>query len=243
MIAYIGNGYYCYTDSTAMLLASIGETIPSSKIEVLTGVGLGAFWIEEETLLELCSLSTAPDRGISKALEILGFEYTERSSQAAGPAPFDQLRADLAKSPVALGPIDMGYLSYNPNCGNLAGVDHYVLAYRMDEQKIHLHDPVGFPHVSLLLDQLELAWKAERIDYRRGHYRCWTSPKRIQHPTEEEIYNQAVQYFTSCYQFKFDTPPLSEWLRGREAIFACANCIRNEKLSQKSKGFLIHITD
>lgn len=42
MIPYIGNALYCFADSTAMLLASIGENISSSRIEVLTGVGLGA---------------------------------------------------------------------------------------------------------------------------------------------------------------------------------------------------------
>jgi hypothetical protein len=238
MITYIGNGYYCYTDSTAMLLASIGEIIPSSRIEVLTGVGLWAFWNEADTMLWFCSLATTPDRGISKALAMLGFEYTERSSQASDPAPFDQLRADLAKTPVALGPIDMGYLRYNPNCENLSGVDHYVLAYHMDEQEIYLHDPIGFPHVALSLEQLELAWKAEQIDYRRGAYRYWTAPKRVRHPTAEEVYNQAVQYFTACYRFKFDTPPLSEWLCGRDAILAGADCIRNGILAPKSAGFL-----
>jgi hypothetical protein len=239
MMTYIGNGYYCYTDSTAMLLASIGETIPSARIEVLTGVGIGAFWNEVDAMLWFCSLATTPDRGISKALAMLGFEYTERSRQASDPVPFDQLRADLAKSPVALGPIDMGYLRYNPSCGKLAGVDHYVLAYHMDAQEISLHDPIGFPHVVLPLEQLELAWKAEQIDYRRGAYRCWTFPKRVRQPSAEEIYNQAMQYFTACYRFKFDTSPLNAWPTGRDAILAGADCIRNGTLAPKSAGFLV----
>jgi len=39
MVPYIGNGPYCYANATAMLLASIGENVPPSQIEVLTGQG------------------------------------------------------------------------------------------------------------------------------------------------------------------------------------------------------------
>ena len=35
--------WYCYANSTAMLLASAGETVSPRLIEVLSGVGLGAF--------------------------------------------------------------------------------------------------------------------------------------------------------------------------------------------------------
>ncbi len=46
MISYIGNGDYCYANAAAMLLAANSENIAPSRIEVLGGVGLGAFWIE-----------------------------------------------------------------------------------------------------------------------------------------------------------------------------------------------------
>ena len=43
-LAYIGNGHYCYANVTAMLLASVGETVPPGQVEVLSGAGLGAAW-------------------------------------------------------------------------------------------------------------------------------------------------------------------------------------------------------
>lgn len=47
----------------------------------------------------------------------------------------------------------MGYLSYNPNHEFLAEADHFVLAYGMDDDVVHLYDPEGFPHVSLHRDR------------------------------------------------------------------------------------------
>ncbi|MEK6960815.1 MAG: hypothetical protein AABX47_06580, partial [Nanoarchaeota archaeon] len=43
---YIGNGAYCYANCIAMLLDSIGEDISPGTAEVLSGVGIGAFWDE-----------------------------------------------------------------------------------------------------------------------------------------------------------------------------------------------------
>lgn len=240
MIPYIGNGPYCYANATSMLLATLGENISPSRIEVLTGVGLGAFWLEDAKLIFFSNLGTAPDVGISKALELLGFEYTENSRQESEPAPFEELRTDLAKSPAILGPLDMGYLSYNPNHEYLAGADHFVLAYGMDEQEIHLHDPEGFPHVSLPLDQLKLAWKAERIPYRRGFYRYWTSPKRVHHPTEEEIYNRALRFFKTCYQETDDFAAHEGWIIGGDAILTCADYVRRGEVSPQLRGHLVH---
>lgn len=227
MIPYIGNALYCFADSTSMLLASIGENISPSHIEVLTGVGLGAWWREEAKMILFSN--TPPDIGISEALRLLGFEYTEKSRQEAEPVPLEELRADLVQSPALLGPLDMGYLSYIP--WETGPADHYVLAYAVDGSEIHLHDPLGFPHVSLRLDQLGLAWKAERIDYGRGHYRYWTSPERIHQPTEQEVYDRALQYFRSCYQYADGLAARENWTIGREAIVACADHVRGGKVS------------
>ena len=96
MISYIGNGDYCYANATAMLLAANGEKIAPSRIEVLCGVGLGAFWIEGADLIFFSGLATPPDKGISQALILLGFGCTEKWSQEATPPPFEGLRSDLA---------------------------------------------------------------------------------------------------------------------------------------------------
>ena len=65
MLAYIGNGPYCYANSASMLLESAGESIEPRLIEVLSGVGLGACWIAESQTLFLSGWTSVPDVGVS----------------------------------------------------------------------------------------------------------------------------------------------------------------------------------
>ena len=146
---YFGNGPYCYSNATSMLLSNIGEDIPPWKIEVFTGVGLGAFWLPHEKLLFFSSIANPPDKGISRALNILGFSFKETSSERAGSPPFEQLNSDLSSSPAVLGPLDMGYLTHNPLHKRMKGPDHFVLAYATDDKGVSIHDPEGFPSVKL----------------------------------------------------------------------------------------------
>ena len=239
-VPYVGNGAYCYANSTAMLLSAIGETTSPSRIEVLSGVGLGSCLEKESSLVYFSNLTGMPDIGISKALDILGFSYVEKASQEAEPDPFEELSEILVKSPVLLGPLDMSYLSYNPRRPSATGIDHYILALGIDSREIHLHDPAGFPHVSISLEQLKPAWKAESISYRRNFYRYWASPKRIEEPTEEKIYNQALRFFKSIYQESENEATGEKWIIGREAILTCARRIRLNIASQDEIDQLTH---
>lgn len=47
---YIGKAEYCYSNSAAMLLASISENIKPETIEVSAGTGLGAFLVKNANL-------------------------------------------------------------------------------------------------------------------------------------------------------------------------------------------------
>ena len=90
---YIGNGAYCYANSTSMLLASIGENISPSKIEVLSAVGLGAFLLKNTNLLFFGW--EVPDNGIDNALKILGFEPSRKNTSKSKQPPFNKLRKYL----------------------------------------------------------------------------------------------------------------------------------------------------
>lgn len=71
---YIGNGHYCYSNSAAMFLLSIGEHVSPQMFEVLTGVGLGAMLENGKTLF--LSMKD-PDDGINCAFNILGIDADE----------------------------------------------------------------------------------------------------------------------------------------------------------------------
>ena len=99
--------------------------------------------------------------------------------------------------------------------------------------------------MSLPLEQLELAWKAERIAYRRGSYQYWTSPTRAHHPSAEEIYEQALQSFRAGYGRAETKAARIHWSVGRDAILACANHVRGGNVSpgeaSRMQGFTFHL--
>lgn len=237
-IKYIGKAEYCYANSTAMLLASIGENISPSKIEVLSGVGLGVFLDENSNSLFFSNLCAKPDEGVSRALAILGFSYDERNVDTPDNPPFEKLKEVLALGPAILGPLDLGLLVYNPSSTGATGADHFVLAYAMDDERVYLNDPYGFPQVSLTFDQLKEAWQAEKILYKRGYYRFWFNPKRIKSPTENQIYESAMRSFSEIYKASREKATRDKRLIGSEAILHEAGRIRQGIATPDEIGFL-----
>lgn len=240
ILRYIGNGPYCYANATAMLLSAIGVDIQPKLIEVLSGVGLGAVLLGQSRLLYFNTYSGAPDRGISQALKILGFDITEKSYSGDDDDPFPELEKSMKMSPVVLGPLDMGYLNYNPSFGSLYGVDHFVLVYALDAQEAYLHDPAGFPYISLSREQLKKAWQARAIGYRRDYYRSWSDPKRISQPSDKEIYKSACEFFRQLYQEDASLLKRGELIIGPAAILAVAKKVWSVGLSDFDVDHLAH---
>ena len=209
-----------------MLLSSMGETVSPSLIESLTGMGLGAQWRPQENLIFFDMSST--DRGINMALELLGFTYDEHAYAADAALPLEDLRSTLANGPAVIGPLDMGCLSYIPGHKFMHGSDHYVLALAIENGALRVHDPNGWPHALLPRDDLEGAWRAEAIAYRRGAFRNWSSPARRTRPTDQELYDSALADFRTLYTNARQgnaSALASASAIGAEAILAAANVI------------------
>lgn len=243
MTRYTGNGAYCYANSAAMLLTAAGEPSSPRLIEVLSGVGLGASLQHGSATPFFSNLHAAPDAGLSKALELLGYRFVERAVGDDAPAPIDELRELLAQGPAVLGPVDMGYLDYLPDHANLAGVDHFVLARAIDGDNVLLHDPAGYPYVSIAREQLALAWRAERIPYHRGAFRMWTAPRRERRPDDDELWAQACEYFALCYRESeaiVAEQRYGAWLGGSDAIRALAEHAAAGDVSRATRGHLVY---
>jgi len=239
-IPYIGNGAYCYANSTSMLLASVGENVSPSIIEVLTGVGLSASLKRKGGFLYFNNQALLPDLGIAKALEILGFDSKVKVFDNPDQDPFEKLKDDLKKSVAVLGPLDMVYLVYNPRHKYLKGADHFVLAYKMEDDIVYLHDPAGFPHVFISVKDLEKAWKAEKVSYRKDYYRYITSPKRKERPTKDEIYRRAIDFFKSIYQDGERNSNPNIWLIGQDAIAQTAERAESGAISEDELGHFVY---
>ena len=217
-----------------MLLKSIDEDFEPGLIEVLTGVGLGAVW-QDDGMFWLSNPYSPPDIGLSAALVILGFRFVERSREEPDPCPLDELETQLQKGPAILGPLDMGSLNYLPF--NAPGADHFVLAYEIANEQVFLHDPEGFPGVSLPFSRLAVAWKAEKIDYRRGYYRYWTAPIRVERPDTDEIYTKGIEHFCACYRQSQEIATEFGWTFGPRAITALAEKTGTQSLPE----FQVHL--
>ncbi len=226
VLIYQGNVPYCYANAVSMLLSSMGETVSPSRIEPLTGMGLGAQWRPQENII-FFDLGP-PDLGINMALDLLGYTYDEHAYAADAALPLDDLRTTLANGPAVIGPLDMGCLSYIPGHKFMHGSDHYVLALAVENAALRVHDPAGYPHALLPHDDLECAWRAEAIAYRRGAFRYWTSPARRTHPTDQEIFDEALAGFRALYTNARQgnaSALASASAIGAEAILAAANVI------------------
>jgi len=241
MAGYIGNGAYCYANSTSMLLDRIGERVAPSLIEVLSGVGLGALWFEEEGTVFFSN--GIPHLGVSKALELLGFECREYSG-TEGAGWIEQITAELREQPIMIGPLDMGFLSYMPNHRFLQGCDHYVLALGLEGGRVRLHDPAGYPFATLSISDLVRASQTNRLQYRLYPkdlaYHYWAAPRRSRHRTSGEIYQEAVKYFKEVYAYAEALALDRGWRTGNDAFKALRRHVQGMEMDSGLQGHLIH---
>ena len=229
MYPYIGNSPYCYANSASMLLESTGVFVEPRLIEVLSGVGLGASWIAYSQTLFLGCWTSVPDVGVSRSFRSLGFQVAEEAESVGNPMPVDSLTLLLDEGPVMLGPLDMGELTYQPDARGANGVDHFILALHKEGEEIVVHDPAGYPAMPIDVEALNRAWRADLIEYRRGAYRRWHTPLRIEDPSPGQIAGAAFQAFRQVYMDSriIDDPGA---VGGPEAVEALVATIRSREL-------------
>jgi hypothetical protein len=196
-VRYIGNGAYCYANSLAMLLSTVGASHDPGYLECLTAVAIGALSMETpKGPIPFFSIGL-PDQGVTLALQHLGYAFDRAScspgDDPAGSISLGKLRQALASGPVLVGPLDMSQLTYMPNHERLVGADHFVVLYSMDHEHVFLHDPAGFAYVALPLNDFRRAWRAENIEYRpdlypSGAYSMWWNVRQTRQPSTAEVF-------------------------------------------------------
>ncbi len=172
---YSGSGAYCYANSLHMCLqaAGAGEALPKPGfLECLTTMPFGAGYLRTAggAVALPSPIAVDPDLGLTRALDALGWACDAWSGDDASEA-LVQLGAGLAHGPVLLGPLDMGYLSYRPDCERAPAGDHHIVALDLTADHLRVHDPDGYPCAVLPLDDFLIAWRAESIDWKHGAHR------------------------------------------------------------------------
>ncbi len=158
---YVGSGPYCYANSFAMLL---GDRAPSPAIiQVITGSPFG-MQVIGGTLPFFDPYGWNPGMGFERALSAIGWTSTVTSGGES-----DAARARLAEAaaagPVWVGPVEMGHLHHQPEMTGPIGADHYVVVLDVDDERVLVHDPHGYPYAEVPIDDFMAAWRAETINY------------------------------------------------------------------------------
>ena len=160
-LAYVGNGPYCYANSFAMLL---GEQSPSTAvIEVATGGPFGMQLIGG-TLVFFDAYGWNPEMGFDQALNALGWTSTIRKGGDADEA-LVRLAAAATNGPVWVGPVEMGHLRHQPEMTGPIGADHYVVVLDVDDERVLIHDPQGYPYAEVPINDFMTAWRADTVSY------------------------------------------------------------------------------
>lgn len=233
---YIGKAEYCYANSAAMLLAQAGNHIKPEMLEVGAGIGLSAFLQVDSDILFFSPLAVSPDVGLTRSLKTFGFNVQETSFSRDSFA--DGLVTLLAEGPVLLGPLDMGYLLYNPE--RARGADHFVLAYESRDGRVYIHDPAGYPNVSLTFEELLLAWAAQDIAYKQGPFHCWYAPKIDHSPSSQQASDAIWDFYGYIYTESTRLAEQNGRIIGTDAMIKTAEAFRTNANSRVSIDMLIH---
>ncbi|MDO3678985.1 hypothetical protein [Paenibacillus ehimensis] len=161
LVTYTGSGPYCYANSFAMMF---GAAAPSpAVIEFATGSPFGMQLIGG-TLPFFDPYGWDPEAGFDDALTALGWTSTVAKGGDAD-AALARLKASLSDGPVWIGPLEMGHLRHQPGMTGPIGADHYVVVLDVNDERVLMHDPQGYPYASLPLSDFMTAWRAETLSY------------------------------------------------------------------------------
>jgi hypothetical protein len=160
-IPYVGSGPYCYANSFAMLL---GERAPSTAvIEVATGGPFGMQLIGGTTVF-FDAYGWNPELGFDQALEAIGWTSTVSKGGDVDEA-LARLAAAAHTGPVWVGPVEAGHLRHQPEMTGPIGVDHFVVVLDVDDERVLVHDPQGYPYAEVPIGDFMAAWRADTVDY------------------------------------------------------------------------------
>ena len=202
MLPYVGNSDYCYVNSLYMSLLggdAHPDTLPSPGfLECLTTMPFGNTYLRGADLFFFDG--DIPDQGLTRALETMGWTcQLERGGNEQG--ALQRLQTAIQQGPVLLGPLDMGYLAYNPNAPFASGSDHFLVVLAVEHDHVLVHDPKGFPSATLPLDALLQAWRAEKLDYiAEAAYTLRSAFRQVEIVSRQEMIARTLPFVPSNLQ-------------------------------------------
>lgn len=231
---YVGSGPYCYANSFAMMF---GKDAPSTAVIELATCSPFGMQLVGGALPFFDPYGWTPDAGFGAALDAMGWTSTATSGGSTDDA-FERLRMELIHGPVWVGPVEMGWLRYQPGMNGPIGADHYLVVLAIEGDCLRLHDPQGYPYATLPIGDFLEAWRAESIDYglpftMRANFR------RIRVVQEEDVIRATLPAATRWLSMQWQENLPDGTLGNGEAAAALASMIETA-CDENLRGHLIH---
>jgi len=189
--SFVGRMGYCYSKCLAMIFQLKGDNYPLPFIECITTAPFG-FVYEPEDGGGFAVSGYNPHVSVGRALKLLRYDNEFRSFSNRDEA-LGFLRRILEKDVALIGPVDMGFLAYDPYRKFKLGSDHYVVATELIGEQVVVSDPDGYVHVPIRIADFLKAWRADRIRYKHGPYSLWTIGGRRGRASKEGICEAALR--------------------------------------------------
>lgn len=184
---YIGSGPYCYANSFAMMM---GPEAPSTAVIEFATCGPFGMQVIGKDLVFFDPYGWDPMQAFDDMLVAMGWTSKLTIGKDADDA-LSNLKTALEHGPVFVGPIEMGYLKYQPGNNGPIGADHYVVVLGIEGDMVNLHDPHGFPYASLPVADFMQSWRTDSLGYGKS-YMMRNEFKHVYKYTEEEIIQRTL---------------------------------------------------
>ena len=228
LIPFLGWRMNCYTVCLGNVLAHKGEDVDLLFHHNLTTIPFGPFRYWQN---HFAVLGISPEDGIERCLDTLGYSSVHMHFTQEKEA-LKALMDALSSEPVIIGPVDMGYLTYDPFYKQKRTADHYVVGIGFDEDFLWVDDPEGKIHTPIPFSDFVEAWRAEEIRYKKGPYSMRIVKEKSKQPSPKEIFTKTLKLAAKSQQEKH-----GPWgaLSGSEALEQLARDIKTTRSSRLLK--------
>jgi hypothetical protein len=187
---------YCLIRSLHMVLAHQGHDYPLAWLECVSGEPFGFVYLRGDAE-PFAVVGYAYHEAGQRLLGTLGFDYSFTSAGANDAAALTMLDTALRNGPVAVGMLDMGYLTYAPDHERARGADHAIVVLARRPDAVIVHDPAGYPAALLPLVDFLQAW--QRDIYTGKPYGLWQVGAQRNAPNDDTIWDSAIAHARALY--------------------------------------------
>ncbi|MGH2503686.1 MAG: BtrH N-terminal domain-containing protein, partial [Ktedonobacterales bacterium] len=186
-VPFEGRMSYCLMRSLQMVLAQQGHTYPVEWLECVSGEPFGFVYVQGDGDL-FAVVGYEYHLAGQHLLSALGYDHAFTSAGVDDAAALAALDSALRDGPVAVGMLDMGYLTYAPNHAEARGADHAIVILARRPDAVIVHDPAGYPATTLPLADFLEAWR--RDIYTGKPYGLWRIGAQVETPSADAVWDR-----------------------------------------------------